>query len=167
MKTTFDMDALRTMVVGVELGNFARAATQLGRSQSAVSMQLKKLEQQADRPLFRRNGRSLVPTEAGDALLEYARRIIALNDEAAASLGTIAAASLRIGMPQDFVEDVIPDDRAFRAPVAGRSRRGAGRSKLRPRRGSPHWPSRRGVWLLFAWARFARDPHRFTADDLD
>ena len=109
MKTTFDMDALRTMVVGVELGNFARAATQLGRSQSAVSMQLKKLEQQADRPLFRRNGRSLVPTEAGDALLEYARRIIALNDEAAASLGTTAAASLRIGMPQDFVEDVIPD----------------------------------------------------------
>jgi DNA-binding transcriptional LysR family regulator len=109
MRPTFDMDALRTMVVGVELGSFYRAAAQLGRSQSAVSMQLRKLEQQADRPLFRRNGRNLVPTEAGDALLAYARRIIALNDEAATSLGATAAeASVRVGLPQDFVEDIIP-----------------------------------------------------------
>src|SRR5512136_734454 len=100
MKPTFDMDALRTMVIGTELGSFARAASQLGRSQAAVSMQLRKLERQADKPLFRRNGRGLVPTEAGDALLAYARRIIALNDEAAASLGaTAAAASVRMGMP--------------------------------------------------------------------
>ena len=110
MRPTFDMDALRTMVVGTELGSFARAASQLGRSQSAVSMQLKKLEQQAGRPLFRRDGRGLVPTEAGDALLAYARRIIALNDEAAASLGTTAAvASVRMGLPQDLFEDVLPD----------------------------------------------------------
>jgi DNA-binding transcriptional LysR family regulator len=109
MRSTFDIDALRTMVTGVELGSFSRAAAQLGRSQSAVSMQLKKLEQQADQPLFRRNGRGLVPTEAGDALLTYARRIIALNDEAAVSLGTTAAAaSVRVGLPQDLVEDVIP-----------------------------------------------------------
>jgi len=110
MRPTFDMDALRTMVVGTELGSFARAASQLGRSQSAVSMQLKKLEQQAGRPLFRRDGRGLVPTEAGDALLAYARRIIALNDEAAAALGTTAAvASVRMGLPQDLFEDVLPD----------------------------------------------------------
>ena len=110
MRPTFDMDALRTMVVGTELKSFARAASQLGRSQSAVSMQLKKLEQQAGRPLFRRDGRGLVPTEAGDALLAYARRIIALNDEAAASLGaTAVAASVRMGLPQDFFEDVMPD----------------------------------------------------------
>jgi DNA-binding transcriptional LysR family regulator len=110
MRPTFDMDALRTMVVGTELGSFVRAAAQLGRSQSAVSMQLKKLEQQAGRPLFRRNGRGLVPTEAGDALLAYARRIIALNDEAAASLGAaVTAASVRMGLPQDLFEDVMPD----------------------------------------------------------
>jgi DNA-binding transcriptional LysR family regulator len=110
MRATFDMDALRTMVVGIELGSFARAAAQLGRSQSAVSMQLKKLEEQAGQRLLRRNGRSLVPTEAGDALLAYARRIIALNDEAAASLGAqTAAASVRIGLPQDLFDDVIPD----------------------------------------------------------
>jgi DNA-binding transcriptional LysR family regulator len=98
------------MVVGIELGSFARAAAQLGRSQSAVSMQLKKLEEQAGQRLLRRNGRSLVPTEAGDALLAYARRIIALNDEAAASLGAqTAAASVRIGLPQDLFDDVMPD----------------------------------------------------------
>lgn len=110
MKPNFDMDALRTMVTGLELGSFARAASQLGRSQSAISMQLKKLEEQAGQSLFRRNGRGLVPTEAGDSLLMYARRIIALNDEAAVSVGaTTAAASVRMGLPQDFFEDVMPD----------------------------------------------------------
>lgn len=110
MRPTFDIDALRTIVVGKELGSFARAAVRLGRSQSAVSMQLKRLEEQAGRPLFQRNGRSLVPTEAGDALLAYARRIIQLHDEAAATLGsTAAAASVRMGLPQDFFEDVMPD----------------------------------------------------------
>jgi DNA-binding transcriptional LysR family regulator len=110
MRSTFDIDALRTIVVGTELGSFARAAVQLGRSQSAVSMQLKRLEEQAGRPLFQRNGRGLVPTEAGDALLTYARRIIELHDEAAATLGsTAAAASVRMGLPQDFFEDVMPD----------------------------------------------------------
>ena len=110
MRPTFDLDALRTMVLGTELGSFARAAERLGRSQSAISMQLKKLEQQAGRPLFRRDGRGLAPTEAGDALLAYARRIVALNDEAAASLGATAAeASVRLGLPQDYFEDVMPD----------------------------------------------------------
>ena len=110
MRPTFDMDALRAMVVGTELGSFARAASHLGRSQSAVSMQLKKLEHQAGRPLFRRNGRGLVPTEAGDALLAYARRIVALNDEAAAFLcSAVEPAAIRIGLPQDFFEDVMPD----------------------------------------------------------
>jgi DNA-binding transcriptional LysR family regulator len=110
MRPTFEIDALRTIVVGTELGSFARAAVQLGRSQSAVSMQLKRLEEQAGHALFQRAGRSLVPTEAGDALLTYARRIIELHDEAAAALGTTAtAASVRMGMPQDFFEDVMPD----------------------------------------------------------
>src|ERR1700744_1306557 len=110
MKPTFDIDALRMIVAGAELGSFARAAVQLGRSQSAVSMQLKRLEEQAGRPLFQRNGRGLVPTEAGDALLASARRIIELHDEAAVTLGsTAAAASIRIGLPQDFFEDVMPD----------------------------------------------------------
>lgn len=106
----FDIDALRAMVVGTELGSFSRAAARLGRSQSAISMQLKKLERQAGRPLFHRDGRGLAPTEAGEALLAYARRIVALNDEAAAALGATAeAASVRLGLPQDLFEDVMPD----------------------------------------------------------
>jgi DNA-binding transcriptional LysR family regulator len=110
MKPTFDIEALRVIVVGTELGSFARAAAQLGRSQSGVSMRLKRLEEQAGRPLFQRNGRGLVPTEAGEALLAYARRIVELHDEAAVTLGsTAAAASVRIGLPQDFSEDVMPD----------------------------------------------------------
>jgi DNA-binding transcriptional LysR family regulator len=110
MQPGFDMDALRAALVGTDLGSFAQAAARLGRSQSAISMQLKKLEQQAGRPLFRRSGRGLVTTEAGDGLLAYARRIIALNDEAAAYLGAPPlAATVRIGIPQDFVEDVLPD----------------------------------------------------------
>jgi DNA-binding transcriptional LysR family regulator len=110
MRPTFDIDALRAIVIGSELGSFARAAIQLGRSQSAISMQLKRLEDQAGRPLFQRNGRGLVPTEAGDALLAYARRILELHDEAAATLGKAATpASIRMGLPQDFFDDVMPD----------------------------------------------------------
>ncbi len=109
MKPSFDIDSLRTIVAGKDLGSFASAALQLGRSQSAVSMQLKKLEQQAGTPLFVRKGRGLVPTEAGEALVAYARRIVALNDEAAIALGASATgATVRLGMPQDFFDDVMP-----------------------------------------------------------
>lgn len=110
MRPSFDIEALRTIVAGTDLGSFARAAIQLGRSQSAVSMQLKRLEEQAGHALFQRSGRGLVPTEAGEALLAYARRIVAMHDEAAVALGSTAAApAIRLGLPQDFFEDVMPD----------------------------------------------------------
>ncbi len=110
MRPSFDIEALRTMVVGSELGSFARAAVHLGRSQSAVSMQLKRLEDQAGHALFQRSGRGLVPTEAGEALLAYARRIVAMHDEAAVALGASAATpAIRLGLPQDFFEDVMPE----------------------------------------------------------
>lgn len=106
---SFDIDALRAVVTGVEQGSFARAANELGRSQSAVSMQLKKLEQQAGVPLFVREGRGLLPTEAGEALIEYARQIVALNDEAARALGAaVAPETVWLGLPQDFFDDVMP-----------------------------------------------------------
>jgi DNA-binding transcriptional LysR family regulator len=110
MALNFDMDALRSMVVGIELGSFARAASHLGRSQSAISMQLKKLEQQAGCLLFVRSGRSLVPTEAGERLLSYGRQMLALNDEAAINLGrTRTTSTVRLGLPQDFFEDFLVD----------------------------------------------------------
>ncbi|MEC9345895.1 MAG: LysR substrate-binding domain-containing protein [Pseudomonadota bacterium] len=109
MGPAFDIDALRAVIAGTDLGSFARAAVQLGRSQSAISMQLRKLEQQAGTTLFVRKGRGLVPTEAGAALVTYARRIVALNDEAALALGSsVTGATVRMGLPQDFFDDVMP-----------------------------------------------------------
>ena len=109
MTPSFDIDALRAMVIGTDLRSFASAAVRLGRSQSAISMQLKKLEQQAGAQLFVRKGRGLVPTEAGEALIAYARRIVALNDEAVAALGAaVSPATVRLGLPQDFFDDVMP-----------------------------------------------------------
>jgi DNA-binding transcriptional LysR family regulator len=105
----FDMDALRTMVVGVELGGFSHAAGRLNRSPSAVSMQLRKLETQTGQRLFKRNGRGLILTEAGDVLLQYARRVLALNDEMGLALGAVdKGGTVRVGMPQDFTDAVLP-----------------------------------------------------------
>ncbi|MEQ8968210.1 MAG: LysR family transcriptional regulator [Azospirillaceae bacterium] len=109
MTTSFDIDTLRAVVAGIEQGSFARAANELGRSQSAVSMQLKKLEQLTGVQLFVRRGRGLVPTEAGETLTQYARQLIALNDEAARAVGAaVAPETVRLGLPQDFYDDVMP-----------------------------------------------------------
>ncbi|WP_339782177.1 LysR substrate-binding domain-containing protein [uncultured Thalassospira sp.] len=109
MKPAFDIDALRAIVTGNDLGSFTRAAIHLGRSQSAISMQLKKLEHQTGQQLFIRKGRGLVPTEAGETFVAYARQILALNDEAAFAMGTATTtASIRLGLPQDFFDDVMP-----------------------------------------------------------
>ncbi|WP_373800696.1 LysR family transcriptional regulator, partial [Delftia acidovorans] len=67
-RVLYDLDVLRTFCTGVELGSFARAADRLGRSTSAVSAQLKKLESQCGTPLLRKSGRGLVLTEAGETL---------------------------------------------------------------------------------------------------
>lgn len=79
---TLDLDALRSFVTGIECGSFALAATRLCRSTSAVSAQLKKLEQQCGARLVVKNGRHLALTRNGEILMGYARRLLALNDEA-------------------------------------------------------------------------------------
>ncbi len=109
MIRNFDIDALRTMVVGAELGSFTRAASELGRSQSAISMHIKKLEDRAGKSLFTRHGRGLVPTEAGEQLLSYARKIIALNDEAVIAMGVGEGETcVKLGLPQDFFDVILP-----------------------------------------------------------
>ncbi|CAM3813781.1 NADH dehydrogenase transcriptional regulator [Bordetella sputigena] len=77
-----DMDALRTFLTAQQVGSLIRAAEQVGRSQSAVSQQMRKLEVQVGQPLFRRQGRGLTLTDAGEQVLLYARRILELNDQA-------------------------------------------------------------------------------------
>jgi DNA-binding transcriptional LysR family regulator len=104
-----DMDVLRTLAVAMDLGGFARAAERLGRSQSAVSLQMRKLEDRVGRPLFRRAGRRLALTDAGDVVLDYARRILTLNDEAVAvARGISVEGSVRLGVPQDFGDTWLP-----------------------------------------------------------
>jgi DNA-binding transcriptional LysR family regulator len=104
-----DMDALRSFVTGVDAGSFARAADRLGRSTSAISAQLKKLEDQAGVALVRKSGRGLALTEGGEALLSYARHLLELNDAAVGALrGVELEGWIRLGLQEDFGETVLP-----------------------------------------------------------
>src|SRR5437899_1601871 len=104
-----DLDLLRTLVVATELGSFARAAEHLGRTQSALSLQMRRLEERIGKPLLRKEGRNSVLTETGERVLEYAQRLVQLNDEALASLSARSlSGSVRLGMPQDFVDSSLP-----------------------------------------------------------
>jgi DNA-binding transcriptional LysR family regulator len=109
-RITFDLDVLRTFVTGVDLGSFAKAADRLGRSTSAVSAQLKKLEEQVGMAVLRKEGRGMAVTAAGEALLGYARRLLELNDEAATAVrGVELAGTVRLGMQEDFGEHVLTE----------------------------------------------------------
>ncbi|WP_233840015.1 LysR substrate-binding domain-containing protein [Dyella sp. 2HG41-7] len=109
-RITFDLDVMRSFVTGVELGSFAKAADRLGRSTSAVSAQLKKLEEQAGTPLLRKAGRGMALTEAGEVMLGYARRLLELNDEAVSAVGGVQLEGrVRLGMQEDFGENVLPE----------------------------------------------------------
>jgi DNA-binding transcriptional LysR family regulator len=109
-RVTFDLDVMRSFAAGIDLGSFAKAADRLGRSTSAVSAQLKKLEDQAGTPLLRKSGRGMMLTEAGEVMLSYARRLLELNDEAASAvLGIQLEGRVRLGMQEDFGESVLPE----------------------------------------------------------
>lgn len=104
-----DMDVLRTLITAHRLGSFSRTAEKIGRSQSAVSQQIQKLEEQVGQPLFVKQGRGLVLTEAGEVMLTYAQRILDLNDEAVVALrGQAVADVVRFGLPADFAEAWLP-----------------------------------------------------------
>lgn len=106
---TFDLDALRSFVTGIECGSFAQAASRLCRSTSAVSAQLKKLEQQCGADLVVKRGRHLALTQNGEIIMGYARRLLALNDEAQRALqGERLQGEIRIGMQEDFGESLMP-----------------------------------------------------------
>jgi DNA-binding transcriptional LysR family regulator len=104
-----DLDTLRTLLATQQLGSLVRAAERVGRSQSAVSQQMRKLEEQIGQPLFRRRGRGLVLTEPGNLILSYARRILDLNDEAVRAVrGASVEGLVRFGLSGDFAESWLP-----------------------------------------------------------
>jgi DNA-binding transcriptional LysR family regulator len=103
-----DLDTLRTFAVAHDLGGLAQAAERLGRTPSAISLQMKRLQDDLGIALFRKSGRGLALTEAGEVVLGHARRILALNDELLDTMqGTNLAGQIRIGCPQDFAS-VLP-----------------------------------------------------------
>lgn len=109
-RPTFDLDVLRTFVTGVELNSFAKAAARLGRSTSAVSAQLKKLEEQIGAPVLAKSGRGLVLTATGETLISHARRLLELNDGVFQALGeSQTAGTVRLGLQEDFGEHFLSD----------------------------------------------------------
>ncbi|MBM6447970.1 LysR substrate-binding domain-containing protein [Pseudomonas mohnii] len=109
-RPTFDLDVLRTFVTGVEFNSFAKAADRLGRSTSAVSAQLKKLEEQVGTPVLTKSGRGLALTPTGETLLSHARRLLELNDGIFQTLHeSQTAGTVRLGLQEDFGEHFLSD----------------------------------------------------------
>ncbi len=109
MPRNLDLTALRSFLTVAETGGVTRAAGQLNLTQSAVSMQLKRLEEALDTQLLDRSGRGVSPTAAGEQLAAYARRILTLNDEVWDRLtGSDFEGEVSIGVPHDIVYPHIP-----------------------------------------------------------
>jgi len=105
-----ELDLLRTLVAIAETGSFNRAARAVFRTPSAVSMQMKKLEEQVARPLFAKDGRSVILTPDGEALVGYGRRILSLADEAMQRFrAPQIEGRIRLGIPDDYASQFLPD----------------------------------------------------------
>src|SRR5215467_8149008 len=98
-----DLDLLRSFVSVVDTGGFTRAGERVHRSQSTVSQQIKRLEETFGSPLLYRNGKQATPTEQGERLASYARRILALEQEARDIVARPNSEGVvRLGLPEDF-----------------------------------------------------------------
>jgi len=105
-----DIELLRTFIAVVDNGSFTRAAAQIYRSQSAISMQVKRLEEELQRQLFHRSARTLKLSLDGRALVPYARQLLKLHDEAMDNiLNRSQAHNIRIGCPDDYSHTLLPD----------------------------------------------------------
>ena len=110
MDTALDLDLLRTLVAISETGNFSAAAKQVFRTPSAVSMQVKKMEDAIGRPLFIRDSRSVRLTEDGERVLVHARRMLAMNRDLISQFRRGAMQGVvRMGAPDDVVERFLPE----------------------------------------------------------
>jgi DNA-binding transcriptional LysR family regulator len=108
MPANLPTNVLRSFVAIVDTGSMLQAADKVFVTQSALSLQIRKLEDMLQQSLFVREGRRLTLTPAGDLMLDYARRMLALHDEAVAAVGSGQfAGPIRIGMVQDFAEALL------------------------------------------------------------
>lgn len=105
-----DLDLVRAFVAVVEARNFTKAGRRLGRTQSAVSLQIKRLEDQVGATLLSRDPRHVTPTREGDAFLLQARRLLRINDEILSDLrGDDLEGEVRLGAPEDFATVHLPE----------------------------------------------------------
>jgi DNA-binding transcriptional LysR family regulator len=110
MASPLDLDQLQTFVAISDSGSFTRAADTVFKTQSAVSMQMRRLEDRIGKPLFEKDGRSNRLTEDGEKLLNYARRMLRLNSETVAAFDdTKLEGHIRIGMPDDYADRFLPE----------------------------------------------------------
>lgn len=129
-RRNIDIDLLRSFVTIIEVKSFTRAAERLLRTQSAISLQMKRLEDQLECRLFERGGRGVEPTEAGTLLLGYARRILAANDELVGRMAEpLVEGDVRVGAPEAFAAEHL-------APVLARFSRAFPRVNMYVRTGS-------------------------------
>jgi DNA-binding transcriptional LysR family regulator len=104
------IDRLRTFVAVVKLGSFAAAATELLCTQSAVTQQMRRLETELGKQLFQKVGRSKQLTQDGLLLVDYAKRLVALHEEACAAMtSTAVMGDLRLGAPHDITDSILPN----------------------------------------------------------
>lgn len=109
LSRTLEIDLLRSFAVIAEVRALSRAASRVGRTQSALSQQMKRLEEIVDQPLFQRTGRGVVLTNPGERLLIHAQRMLRLHDEAMADLlGKGLSGSIRFGCPDDYAAVFLP-----------------------------------------------------------
>ena len=110
MTAMLDVDQLRTFIAISETGSFTKAAEVVNKTQSAVSMQMKRLEERLERPIFSRDGRASKLTEDGQRLLDYARRIVKLNVETLAAFSDAELSGrVRMGVPDDYADRYLPE----------------------------------------------------------
>ncbi len=109
MNDILESDLLRSFVAIVEAGSVTAAAEQVHRTQSAVSMQMKRLEETLGRPLFERSGRNLILTPDGELLLGHARRILSAHRAAIEAFEESSlAGSVTLGTPDEYASTILP-----------------------------------------------------------
>ena len=109
MASPLDLNLLKTFVAVVETGSLSNAAPRVGRSQSAVSMQIQRLEDMVGNRLLVRGPRTVTPNAIGEDFLIYARRLLKLSDEAWASVTRPKeTGSVRLGVPDDYAAFLLP-----------------------------------------------------------
>jgi len=131
-----DLELLRSFISVVDAGGFTRAGERVHRTQSTVSQQIRRLEETLGYPLLHRNGKQVALTEQGERLLSYARRILALEQEAREVVTRPGSEGiLRLGIPEDFAAHRLPELLSDFARARPGLRLEKGNRILPPRRG--------------------------------